>query len=1303
MTVTAHLHMPEINTLIAQGAWPQAQAKLEAALAKNAGFFLYHERLGDVLREQGQRDGAARSYGKALACNGKATWIRGKIDRLNAAPSQQPSAPTPAPEPAPDPTPTIAQVMAPASTQKFAALHDRFPDLTGKRLLEGGRRLRGDLRQSRPGEPLVTIVTAVYDNTTTFQRCIDSIKAQTWGNVEYIVVDGASPQGTRDIIAANDDFIDYYISEPDAGIYAAMNKGIALARGDYVCLLNSDDRHDPDFVTRSLERALAVERETGETVDIVYSDFWDGDTLLPAQSLSPGLLFGNLNVSHCTFLVRRDCYDAIGPYSEELKIVSDMVWMRKAYTEGKRFELLSEAFFRFYHGGASSGNSPERRKLIIWENGHCYRQDFPFLTQEEAETIYLLRFSNDRLAPVSEMIDKYGHHPRFFEALARYVEHCFRDRGAFALPHTEAGGKFLQYIDIAERLGVDKRHIRIATAGGCLSKILGRIADMPRKPHTRAGKRVLHYVTVFSAGSETFIYDLVNRLQDDTVHDNIVLYQEPQLRSERPYAKEVHLSWPEYRPEVSAQIYKYILDSHEIDLIIAHFAINEHRLHERIGHLGLTRPTIVMTHGVDVFAIHTKPEYGAYVTKTLVARDDVAFTAVSKYLRNALIDTGVPPEKITELHNTVNPRFLAHRKTGDFYDRSRPLRLVSVGRLIRLKGHRFLLDALADFTKRATQDVELSLVYGNGDDELVPLQAQVERLGLTDKVRFVPFVNFAREPDYLARFDCYIHASTYSEDAVPRSESFGVSVLEAVAAGLAVITTNAGGLAEVVGQDGDHARIVPHADANALADAMVDLYNSDTAFTDNLAYAEQRLATFSATSQITILSQLMHKVTGTQLRAGLFSSATTGGAGYAAYRVHRGLRDTSIAPEILTTVRTHEKNPGVRFVPHPSGDGARWRTMQLQAKPGHTIFTVNQTNIHSADLVKMVEDYDVIAVHWHARFLSVENIATLTHLGKPVVMTIRDMQPLTGGCHFFHGCDKWKSDCAACPQITSAYTDYPAKILAAKQANIDFSNLTIVTLSNHTRGIVQQSPGFNTARLETIPNSIETDVFRPYDKKSRRREFGLPLDRKIIGYVPSYSSEVKGYREIMAAFEKLRAMDPGLDPFIMLVGPETPASHDIAYDKKSVGFIDDNDKLARAYSCADLVVVPSLEETFSNTAAEAVACGVPLVGFKTGAIPDLAIDGVTGYTYPVGDVDGLTRGIHKVLTGPDLSKNCRTHAEAMLSFMTQARRYETLFHELAATNLRALDTGRRPSVFTCFEEPTFDLVNIALEKLAGRS
>jgi glycosyltransferase involved in cell wall biosynthesis len=240
---------------------------------------------------------------------------------------------------------------------------------------------------------------------------------------------------------------------------------------------------------------------------------------------------------------------------------------------------------------------------------------------------------------------------------------------------------------------------------------------------------------------------------------------------------------------------------------------------------------------------------------------------------------------------------------------------------------------------------------------------------------------------------------------------------------------------------------------------------------------------------------------------------------------------------------------------------------------------------------------------------------------------------------------------------------------------------------------VKRSPYFNQCRLEIIPNSIETDVFKPYNQREARKILGLPLDRKIVGYVPSYSSTVKGYKELLTAFGILKQRYKQVNPFVMLVGDQTPVNQEIQFENRSIGYIDKNETLALAYSAADLVVVPSLEETFSNTTAESISCGTPVVGFKTGGIPDMVQNGVTGYAFEVGDVEGLARGIYLTCIGNSMSHSCRTYAEKNLSFMIQAKRYEELFYELYTYNVMP-GLSDNQSLASCFSETTPTVINL---------
>ena len=106
--------------------------------------------------------------------------------------------------------------------------------IAGAVQLQGGLRLHGEEKHTRAGLPLITIITATYNAAQYLPRTIKSIREQTYENIEWIIIDGNSTDETIELIQQNEDVIDYWMSEPDAGIYDAWNKGISLARGEWI-------------------------------------------------------------------------------------------------------------------------------------------------------------------------------------------------------------------------------------------------------------------------------------------------------------------------------------------------------------------------------------------------------------------------------------------------------------------------------------------------------------------------------------------------------------------------------------------------------------------------------------------------------------------------------------------------------------------------------------------------------------------------------------------------------------------------------------------------------------------------------------------------------------------------------------------------------------------------------------------------------------------------------------------------------------------------------------------------------------
>src|SRR3569832_1036414 len=106
---------------------------------------------------------------------------------------------------------------------------------------EGGTRLQGVNKKSEPGKPLITVITVVFNGAATLENAIQCVARQTYDNVEYVIFDGASADGTLDIIKKYEHTIDYWLSEPDCGIYEAFNKAISRVSGEYYLVLGCDD------------------------------------------------------------------------------------------------------------------------------------------------------------------------------------------------------------------------------------------------------------------------------------------------------------------------------------------------------------------------------------------------------------------------------------------------------------------------------------------------------------------------------------------------------------------------------------------------------------------------------------------------------------------------------------------------------------------------------------------------------------------------------------------------------------------------------------------------------------------------------------------------------------------------------------------------------------------------------------------------------------------------------------------------------------------------------------------------------
>ena len=201
--------------------------------------------------------------------------------------------------------------------------------------LEGGRRTDVNTRhESAEGRPLVSIITTVRNGSATLERTIRSVQSQTYSPIEYIVIDGGSTDGTLEIIQSYDGFIDYWMSEPDAGMYDGINRGLAAATGRYVAILNSDDWLSSDQIE------LAVDSLLRSRADFVFGNIWmhgwEGrDVFMRGRPDYGSVIRHTLDgLFHTTIVCERELFERFGLFRTNLTVASDYDWLLRLHLHG---------------------------------------------------------------------------------------------------------------------------------------------------------------------------------------------------------------------------------------------------------------------------------------------------------------------------------------------------------------------------------------------------------------------------------------------------------------------------------------------------------------------------------------------------------------------------------------------------------------------------------------------------------------------------------------------------------------------------------------------------------------------------------------------------------------------------------------------------------------------------------------------------------------------------------------------------------------------------------------------------------
>lgn len=287
----------------------------------------------------------------------------------------------------------------------------------------------------------ITVITVCYNSVKTIERTIKSVLAQNYDELEYIIVDGNSTDGTLDIIDKYRDEISVFISEPDQGLYDAMNKGLEKATGEVFAFLNSDDYY-ADNVLKSVNKYFS-----DNDVDLVSGNMYIcmngiNKKAVYDKSKAENMFFGVV-YSHPALFAKRDLYIKYGGFDRSYKIAADSDWVMKVCLGGAKVLCVEDYFTYFSDGGISS-----RRQYLALEEE--YRMALKYA--ERDEYAYLKKRINEFYSVQLKLAERRERKRNALEKRIEDIREILDRNKAYYI--WGAGNRGLECLDIFEKIGL---------------------------------------------------------------------------------------------------------------------------------------------------------------------------------------------------------------------------------------------------------------------------------------------------------------------------------------------------------------------------------------------------------------------------------------------------------------------------------------------------------------------------------------------------------------------------------------------------------------------------------------------------------------------------------------------------------------------------------------------------------------------------------------------------------------------------------------------------------------------------------
>ena len=424
----------------------------------------------------------------------------------------------------------------------------------------------------------------------------------------------------------------------------------------------------------------------------------------------------------------------------------------------------------------------------------------------------------------------------------------------------------------------------------------------------------------------------------------------------------------------------------------------------------------------------------------------------------------------------------------------------------------------------------------------------------------------------------------------------------------------------------------------------------------------------------------------------IVNTYSQGGAANACIRLHEGLLNIGVDSKLLFRVKLKNVPQSYSFeetqIPYKGWQKKwfKWKYLLKELIPyslrkhifsdEHYLKTRHSSLEHFSfpssnyDITRstLYREADIINLHWVAEFLNFDTFFKINT--KPVIWTLHDMNPFSGGEHYVEsriGLDSEGNYISR--KISSLEKDLFQSIISLKvKALENIEGLNIVAPSQWLCAEARESKVFRDFPVHNIPYGLDSNTFRLYDQQVARDILQIETDKPIILFVSDkIDSERKGIKYLIQALERI---DP--DRCILCVVGATNGLNfeNVKCELHLLGHVKDERIMSLCYNAADLFIIPSLMDNLPNTVLESLMCGTPVVGFRIGGIPDMVIDGQNGQLVDELSPVALANTISHVLN--NLKKFDRdtisSNAISKYSLNIQAENYLELFEEILNKN-----------------------------------